>query len=269
LATFEDEDVARFLSRTVLTELEKVNLARVAGEVLEVVTAGDEYQALLDDALRGVERLISQNEALILEKFGEASKYTPAFVDSYIVRKFVGGVIQLLREVAGHPEHPMRLQFAQATQTLIDDLKTSPHLYERGVAIKARILEHLRDTPYYRTVWNNLKARVLADLDAEPSRIRVTLASTFATFGAGLARDEALQRKLNDGLLSALQSLMVAHRHQISRLITDVVKSWDTRDVTAKIELEIGKDLQFIRLNGTVVGGCVGVALHAITTLLG
>ena len=76
-----------------------------------------------------------------------------------------------------------------------------------------------------------------------------------------------LEDKLNEWLLGALETLMLAHRHQISLLITDVVKSWDARDVAEKIELEIGKDLQFIRLNGTLVGGCVGVFLHLLGTL--
>ena len=87
--------------------------------------------------------------------------------------------------------------------------------------------------------------------------------------GSGLAKDEAMQRKLNEWSLGALQTLMLAHRHQISLLITDVVKSWDAQDVSEKIELEIGKDLQFIRLNGTLVGGCVGVLLHLLGMLLG
>ena len=82
--------------------------------------------------------------------------------------------------------------------------------------------------------------------------------------GSGLAKDEVMHHKLNEWLLGAMQTLMLAHRHQISLLITDVVKSWDARDVSEKIELEIGKDLQFIRVNGTLVGGCVGVLLHLL-----
>jgi uncharacterized membrane-anchored protein YjiN (DUF445 family) len=89
------------------------------------------------------------------------------------------------------------------------------------------------------------------------------------SLGAGLEKDEAMQRKLNEWVLGALETLMLAHRHQISLLITDVVKSWDARDVSEKIELEIGKDLQFIRLNGTLVGGCVGVLLHVLGMLSG
>jgi uncharacterized membrane-anchored protein YjiN (DUF445 family) len=268
LTMIQDEDVARFLTRTLLGELEKINLSSVAGEVLELVIAGEQHQALFDDALRGIERLITANQALILQKFGEASKYTPEFIDQYIVDRFVAGIARLLQEVIADPRHPLRTQFAISTCQLIEKLKTSPEMYERGAAIKRQIIEHLRTKPYYATLWNDIKKRILTDVTADRSRLRETASSLLNALGSGLARDEVIQHKLNEWLAGALETLMLAHRHQISLLITDVVKSWDARDVSEKIELEIGKDLQFIRLNGTLVGGCVGVLLHLLGMLL-
>jgi uncharacterized membrane-anchored protein YjiN (DUF445 family) len=267
LAMIQDEDVARFLTRTLLSELEKVNLSPVAGEALEVVVSGEHYQALLDDALKGIERLISANQTLILEKFGEVSKYTPEFVDQYIVDRFVAGVVRLLQEVIADPHHPLRTQFADSTRKLIEQLKTSPAMYERVAAIKRQIIEHLRTKPYYAALWNDIKSRILADVASDQSRLRASASSLLSALGCGLARDDVMQHKLNEWLIGTLETLMLAHRHQISRLITDVVKSWDAQDVSEKIELEIGKDLQFIRLNGTLVGGCVGVLLHLIGML--
>jgi uncharacterized membrane-anchored protein YjiN (DUF445 family) len=268
LTMIQDEDVARFLTRTLLGELEKINLSSVAGEVLELVTASEQHQALFDDALKGIERLITTNQALILEKFGEASKYTPEFIDQYIVDRFVAGIARLLQEVIADPRHPLRMQFAISTRKLIEKLKTSPEMYERGAAIKRQIVEHLRTKPYYAALWNDIKKRILTDVAADQSRLRETASSLLNALGSGLARDEVMQHKLNEWLTGALETLMLAHRHQISLLITDVVKSWDARDVSEKIELEIGKDLQFIRLNGTLVGGCVGVLLHLLGMLL-
>jgi len=268
LTMIQDEDVSRFLSRTLLGELEKLNLSLVAGEVLELVTSSEQYQALLDDALKGIERLITSNQALILNKFSEASKYTPEFIDQYIVDRFVTGIVRLLREVVADPAHPLRMQFADSTRTLIAKLKTSPEMHDRGAAIKRQIIEHLRSKPYYATLWNEIKARILADVASDRSRLRETASSLLNALGSGLAKDEVMQHKLNEWLTGALETLMLAHRHQISLLITDVVKSWDAQDVSEKIELEIGKDLQFIRLNGTLVGGCVGVLLHLVGMLL-
>ena len=269
LTMFQDEDVTRFLTRTLLGELEKINLSRVTGEVLEVVTTGEQYQALFDDAVKGVERLISTNQALILEKFGEASKYTPGFFDRYVVDRFVRGIVRLLQEVIADPQHPLRTQFAESTRDLIEALKASPEMHARGAAIKEQIIEHLRTKPYYAALWNDIKNRILADVASDQSRLRGATSSLLNALGSGLVRDEAMQGKLNQWLQGALEALMLAHRHQISLLIADVVRSWDAREVSAKIELEIGKDLQYIRLNGTLVGGCVGVMLHLLAMLPG
>jgi uncharacterized membrane-anchored protein YjiN (DUF445 family) len=267
LAMVDDEDVARFLARTLLSELDKLNLSRVAGEVLAIVTSGDEYQALLGDALKGMERLIVANQPLILAKFGEASKYTPEFLDTYIVNRFVEGIVRLLHDVAADPQHAIRRRFAEGTRDLIEKLETSPEYFTRGAAFKQQIIKHLETKPYYRALWNAVRQRILDDIASENPRLRQVIASLLLALGEGLARDRAMQQKLNRWLLGALETLMLAHRHQISLLITDVVTSWDADDVSAKIELEIGKDLQFIRVNGTLVGGCVGIALHALTVL--
>ena len=267
LTMFEDDAVTRFLSRTLLGELEKLNLSAIAGEVLDLVTSGEQYQALFDDAVNGVERLIAANQALILEKFGETSKYTPEFFDRYVVDRFVRGIVRLLQEVIADPQHPLRVQFADSTRQLIESLKTSPEMHARGAAIKRQIIEHLRTKPYYAALWNDIKNRILADVASDRSRLRETISSLLNALGSGLLKDEAMQGKLNEWLQGALEALMLTHRHQISLLITDVVKSWDARDVSEKIELEIGKDLQYIRVNGTLVGGCVGVLLHLLVTL--
>jgi len=269
LMMFEDEDVTRFLTRTLLGELEKINLSSLAGEVLELVTSSEQYQALFDDAVKGIERLIAANQALILEKFGEASRYTPEFFDRYVVDRFVRGIVRLLQEVIADPQHPLRMQFADSTRTLIENLKTSPEMHARGESVKAQIIEHLRTKPYYGALWNAIKKRILADVASDRSRLREATSSLLNALGAGLVRDAAMQRKLNQWLQEALETLMLAHRHQISLLIADVVKSWDAREVSKKIELEIGKDLQYIRLNGTLVGGCVGLLLHLLVLLPG
>jgi uncharacterized membrane-anchored protein YjiN (DUF445 family) len=113
-----------------------------------------------------------------------------------------------------------------------------------------------------------LKGHLARDLAGEDSMFVANVAGALGAVAGALRDDEALQRKLNGWLLRGVERLMIEHRHQISRLINDVVKSWDARHVSEKIELEIGKDLQYIRINGTLVGGTVGVLLHALARLL-
>ena len=267
LEKLEDKDLQRLLDRAITPQLERLDLARVAGEALDMLTADSRHQALLDQGLKALDVWLSDNRLLIQAKFSETSKYTPVVLDNYIANRFVDGVLSLLHEVAANPQHELRSRFDQATREFIGKLKTSPEYQQRGEAIKRDLLTHLRREQYYRELWAALKSRVLADLAGDRSVFREHVAAALMAVANALRDDAALQHKLNGWTLQALEGLMVRHRHQVSLLITDVVKSWDAREVSERVEMEIGKDLQFIRINGTVVGGMVGVLLHGAARL--
>lgn len=268
LNALDDDDVRRLVERTIAPSLAKFDAARAAGNVLSVLTAGGRHQALLDQALQAVEGWLAAHRDMIKAKFGEASRYTPDFVDSYVVNKIADGIIALLHEVARDADHEIRRQFDAATEDFIQQLKTSPAYREQGQAIKREFLEHLQRDQYHRVVWNDIKQMLIADLAGERSLIRAQVAEAVAKLGSSLADDSVLQAKLNGWLLQAIGAMLRRHRHQVSGLITDVVKGWDAREVADKVELEIGKDLQYIRINGTLVGGTVGLLLHLATGLM-
>ncbi len=268
LTALDDADVRRLFDRTLATQLQKLDVARLAAAVLNVLTAGGRHQALLDRGLRAVEIWLLQNQAGITEKFGDASKYTPRIFDAFIVKKFIAGVVRLLHEVAADPEHEIRRQFDAATQDFIEKLGTSAEYREQAETFKRELLVHLERENYYQVVWEDIKARLRSDIESEDSAIRAHVRDALMRLGAGLREDPVLQQKLNAWLLSTIESMLVRHRHQVSILITDVVRGWDARELTEKIELEMGRDLQYIRINGTLVGGLVGVVLHGLTGLL-
>jgi uncharacterized membrane-anchored protein YjiN (DUF445 family) len=265
LEKLEDEDVQRFLDRAITSQLERLDLARLAGEALDLLTAEDRHQALLDHGLKALDVWLNGNRALIKAKFGEASRYTPDVIDSYVANRFVDGMLTLLHEVAENPQHDIRAHFNQTTREFIDELKTSPAYREQGQAVALRLVAHLRHEQYYHQLWIELRSRIRQDMSGEHSVIREHVAATLLSAACTLQRDAALQHKLNGWLLPILEGLMLRHRHQVSRLIADVVKSWDAREVAEKIEMEIGRDLQYIRLNGTFVGGLVGLLLYGAT----
>ena len=268
LNTLGDKDFKRFVDRAIAPQLEKLDVASIAGDILTLLTAGGRHQVVLDRVLQKLEAWLIVNQDMIKAKFGEASKYTPGFLDSYIVNKFVAGIIALLHEIARDSDHRIRRQFDQLTNEFIHNLKTSAVYREQGEVLKREFLEHLEREDYYGVVWNDIKQRILADLADDHSVIRDYLAETLVRVGGGLRDDPAVQTKLNAWLLQAIELLLVRHRHQVSGLITDVVKGWDAREVAEKMELEIGKDLQYIRINGTLVGGTVGLLLHAVIGVL-
>ena len=265
LDALEDEDVWRFVDRVITPQLRALDLARIAGSILAVLTAEGRHQQLLGRALQVLEAWITANRATIKAKFGEASKYTPGFLDSYIVNRFVDGIVVLLHDVARNPEHEMRRRFDAATDEFVRKLSTSAEFKEQAEVFKRELLDHLEREAYYQIVWRDIKQRLIADLGAERSMIRSQVTDAFLKLGSGLKDDHALQEKLNGWLLKAIEVIVIRHRQQVSTLITEVVRGWDAREITQKMELEIGKDLQYIRINGTLVGGTVGLLLHAVT----
>jgi uncharacterized membrane-anchored protein YjiN (DUF445 family) len=263
-----DEAFRRYVDRAAAPQLRRLNVAHIAGDILSVLTAGGRHQALLDRALRAGEGWLAANQSMLKAKFGAASKFTPGILDTYIVNKFVSGIVALLHEVASDADHPMRRQFDAFTEEFIHKLKTSPDYHAQAEALKREFLQHMEREDYYGIVWNDIKQRILNDLAREHSLIRGHAAEVLSKLANGLRVDHELQVRLNAWLLQAIEVLVVRHGHQVSGLITEVFRNWDAREVGRKMELEIGKDLQYIRISGTLVGGTVGLLLHAITGAL-
>ncbi|BFG79158.1 DUF445 domain-containing protein [Paraburkholderia terrae] len=265
LDDMDEADVAWLFDRIVAPQLRTLDIARVAGDALDVLTQGDRHRPLLDHGLVALEKWLTSNADLIKAKFSEASRYTPAPLDAYIVRKLIEGILALLREVAASPDHPLRLQFDEALQTLIGQLRTSAAHRRFGKSLLRDCVRHFRRAGYYRVVLDWLRTRVIADLGREQSAVRDTLARGLASLGRRIGREPSIQRKLNAWWIALAHELVVRYRHLLSALITEVVKSWNADEVSRKIEVQIGRDLQYVRINGTFVGGMVGVLIHAVT----
>jgi len=263
-----DKDLQRLLDRMLSPLLMRLDVSRAAGHLLDHFIGGERHQALLDRALATLEDWLRQNQGLIKAKFSEASLYTPGFLDTFIVGKFIDGIIALLHDVAGNPQHELRARFDTAAHKLTDDLKTSVAFRRHGRSLMRDLILHVRNRDYYGALWNEIQTRAQADLSSERSMLREHVAAGLDALGREMLADPVVQQKLNTWWLEVVREVTLRFRHEVSALIADVVKSWDRDDVSRRVELEIGKDLQFIRINGTLVGGAVGLLLHAAILLL-
>jgi uncharacterized membrane-anchored protein YjiN (DUF445 family) len=263
LRGLEDRDVQQFADRALTPQLLSLNVSRLAGDVLAVLTENERHQALLDRSLHAVERWLVTRQALITAKFSQASRYTPRLLDHYVVSKFLQGIVALLHEVAENPRHELRVQFDVAVRAYIEDLRSSEEYRRKGMELLRTVVEHFRREDYYRFLWEEIRRRIETDLACESSAITQWLADALVALGAQLLRDPGVRDKLNAWWLDSVYRVGTRYRRQISSLITEVVQDWDAEEVSRKVELEIGRDLQYIRINGTVVGGAVGVLLHA------
>ncbi|MFL9863093.1 DUF445 domain-containing protein [Paraburkholderia fungorum] len=268
LDDIDETDVEHLFDRLLMPRLRTLEVSRVAGHVLTILTEGKRHQPLLDRGLSAVQTWLTANVDLIKAKFSEASKFTLASLDAYIVNKFVEGVIALIHEVAANPEHELRRRFDAAVHELSGNLRTSAVYRRFGRLLLRDCIRHFEAGDYYGVMLEHVRAAVLADLGSKDSVVRDMLAGTLVSIGRGLASEPSIQRKLNAWWLDIAGLLVSRHRRQLSALIADVVKGWDAKEVSRKLEAEIGRDLQYIRINGTFVAGTVGVLIHACVLLV-
>jgi uncharacterized membrane-anchored protein YjiN (DUF445 family) len=264
-----DEDVRRLLERVADAQLARLDVAALAARLLTVVVESERHQALLDRALPALEGWLDANRGRIKAKFGEASRYTPGALDAYIVDRFVAGIVALARETAADRGHPIRSELDAAARGLIEELQTSEAHRERGQALLRDFVHHLRTERLYGTLWDRLKDEVRDDLAADSSALRDAVARALVTLGRAVAADDALKTKIAAWSRRVVETLVVRHRHHAAQLINAVVRRWDAEEVAAKIEVEIGRDLQYIRINGALVGGLAGLALHGLARAFG
>ncbi|WP_121318732.1 DUF445 domain-containing protein [Paraburkholderia sp. RAU2J] len=265
LNAIDEEDVARFFDRIVMPRLRTFDLSHAAGHWLQIFADGDRHQPLVDRGLHALEQWLVNNSGLLKAKFSEASRYTPARLDGYIVDRFVEGIVALVHEVTDNPDHVLRRQFDSALLDLVVQLQTSSAHRRFGKLLMRDCIRHFRNGDYCRVLLENVRRHVANDLEREYSVARDIATALLVSLGKGIAGAPAIQHKLNAWWLDVAHSLAVRYRGQLPALITEVVKSWNAQEVSRKIEAEIGRDLQYVRINGTLVGGMAGVLLHAAT----
>jgi uncharacterized membrane-anchored protein YjiN (DUF445 family) len=264
-----DEDVHALLDRTVVEPLRQVPIAPVLAKGLALLTVDDRHQQLFDKVIQGLLRLVAENEELIRERIREESPWwVPGVVDDRIHRKVLGGIERTLFEVAEDPDHPLRHQFDELLADWMVQLKDSPEVIARAEAIKQQVLDPETSGRLAASLWQELKSILgrqgVAD-DGAPS----ALARGLATLGSAALEDEALLEKIDGWVIGAVLSVVEQHRGEVGGLIAQTVSSWDPDETTRRIELLVGRDLQFIRINGTLVGGLVGLLIYTATQVFG
>ncbi|HEX8907508.1 MAG TPA: DUF445 domain-containing protein, partial [Longimicrobiaceae bacterium] len=191
--------------------------------------------------------------------------WVPTPIDEKIYQKIITGVENTLDEVARDPGHPLRQRYNEAMLEFIEKLRTSPEMIERGEHLKEELLQHPAVRGYSASLWGDLKASVLKHAADPGSEFRRRIAHTVTRFAESMRHDPELMEKVDGWIESAVLYFVEQYRGEVGELISSTVAAWDPEDTTRKIELQIGKDLQFIRINGTLVGGLAGLLIYTIS----
>jgi uncharacterized membrane-anchored protein YjiN (DUF445 family) len=265
-----DEDVQGFVERSLVARARRVQVAPLLGRVLGLLTADGRHQELLDEALRLLARVVDQNDEMIRDRIAaESPWWVPGAVENKIHEKVVTAVERTLQQVSADPEHPLRARFDEAVRAFAERLRTSPATIARAEAIKEDVLTHPAVREYAGSVWTDVKAALARY--AEHGEGHETLAAVergLVSLGNALVADAGLQAKVDAWVTEAVLHVVEQYRDEVSQLIETTVAGWDPDATSRRIEIQIGRDLQFIRINGTLVGGLVGLVLYTVARLL-
>lgn len=274
----EDAAVQNFIRRGVHSMVNSVDLSKSTGTILESLTRGRRHQELLDEGIRQLAHLLdnADTQDYIAQGIVEWLKEDYAFIEKMLPSDMIGRkgadiavrlAAGVLNKVANDPEHPLRHRFDDYVAGFIERLKGDAAFTAKADEIKRYLLEDETLNNYLKSLWDELKGWIKRDLHSEDSNLRRRIVAMGAWVGKVLAEDPALRQSLSENLEAAARGVAPEFAGFLTRHIADTVKQWDDREMSAQIELNIGKDLQYIRINGTIVGGMIGVILYLLSHL--
>jgi uncharacterized membrane-anchored protein YjiN (DUF445 family) len=266
----KDDEVQDAIEDALAKKVRSTPAGPILGRALDLAIADGRHQQLLSTILRRVGESLEASRDTLRDRLGHESPWwVPDTVDDRVFERLYGGLRHLLDDVAADPDHELRAHFDERMRKLAVDLATSEEVQARAEALKDDLLAHPSVREWSATVWSDLKESLLARAADPSSELRRRIEAGVAGFGARLRDDPSLQRKVDGWIVSAAGSLVEQSRAEVGELIASTVARWDPDESSHRIELQVGRDLQFIRINGTVVGGLAGLVIHLVGQLIG
>ena len=251
-------------------QLGKLEIAPLLGQLVETAIADRRHLAVIDSLVRWTGLTLEDNEELVRELIHRRANAVLRWtgLDETLATSVLDGLYKLLAEVIVDPEHPLRAKIEEGLAKLASDLRSDPELRARVERMKGELLANPAVSTWWQGVWERLRTALLKRLRQNDAKIGSQFAEALAELGATLRDDPRMQRQVNRFARRTLVGVASRYGDQIVRLVSETVKRWDAKTVTERIESAVGRDLQFIRINGTLVGGLVGVVIHTVDALL-
>ncbi|HTE43654.1 MAG TPA: DUF445 domain-containing protein [Gemmatimonadaceae bacterium] len=263
-----DEDVQDVIDRSLADRVRTMHLAPLLGKVLTVMTEDGRHQEVLDEVIQLASRVVDENSEIIRARIEQESPWwVPNAVDDKIFKKVLKGIQRLLTELSGDRHHELRERFDISLRAFIERLNSSPEFAARVDAWKEEFLDNEAARRFSKSIWEDGKdalAKYAANPESEaPSVIEKALTS----FGQKALEDPELMAKMDEFAVDVAVFLVARYQDEVADLIASTVAAWDPELTSRRVELAIGRDLQFIRINGTLVGGLAGMLIYLISSL--
>ena len=251
-------------------QLGKLEIAPLLGQLVETAIADRRHLAVIDSLVRWTGLTLEDNEGLVRDLIHRRANAVLRWtgLDETLANSVLDGLYKLLAQVIVDPAHPLRAKIEEGLAKLASDLRSDPELRARVERMKDELLANPAVSQWWQGVWERLRTALLKRLRQNDAKIGSQFAEALAELGATLRDDPRMQRQVNRFARRTLVGMVTRYGDQIVRLVSETVKRWDAKTVTERIESAVGRDLQFIRINGTLVGGLVGVVIHTVDALL-
>ena len=251
-------------------QLERIDLAPLLGQMLAGAIADKRHLPVLEGLLRKAGETIEANEAMIREMIHQRASTIMRWtgLDERLANGVLDGTYRLLAEVIVQPAHPLRAKIDEALAKLAADLREDPAVAAKVERIKGELLDNPAVAAWIDAMWERARASLLRAVRNPGQALSGGLGDSVGQLGRALTEDLRLQMLVNRFARRTLVGVASRYGSEIVRLVSETVKRWDARTVSDRIEGAVGRDLQFIRINGTVVGGLVGMAIHTVDRLL-
>ena len=249
------------------TQLAKLEVAPLLGGMLEAMIADGRHRPLIDKIIRWAGLVLEDNETLVRDMVHKRANAVLRFtgLDERLANSVLDGLYKLLAEVLVDPDHPLRSKIEEGLQDLAHGLREDPEMRERIERMKQELLENPAIGDWWQGVWERLRANLIESIrSSNGSTDHDYIGETLGELGAALRDDERLQRQVNRFARRTAVGVATRYGNQIVRLVSETVKRWDAQTITDRVESAVGRDLQFIRINGTLVGGLVGMTIHTL-----
>jgi uncharacterized membrane-anchored protein YjiN (DUF445 family) len=269
LSVIDDESVSQFVSKQLSTHLEKTDLSPFLAQILDILTKNGRHHDLLYKMIPSLRSLLHDYAPALQNKITEEVGILKHIgVDSIVFEKIKNGIDTLLSEIERQPNHSIYQKLDEIVQRFIDDLKTSTDLQAKVNDFKPALMCNETLQNYLSAIGTEIKAIITHDLSQPDSKIASHIKSGIITFATQLEENLELSRKFNILIKKDLVNIVEQNKHFIGDFIRNTVEGWDGEDMSQKLELEVGRDLQFIRINGAVVGGITGLVIYELSMIV-
>ncbi|GGF41295.1 membrane protein [Marmoricola endophyticus] len=269
LRQLRDEDVASIVTEVIVPRLIEEPVSPVAGRLLAEVVRDGAHHGFVDLVLEEGHRWLSGNHDTFTKVLGErAPWWSPPRLNEAVTDRLHLEALRWLADIRADPHHTAREALDSLLADLAEDLLADPGTQERAERLKRRVLEQPQLVDSSVSVWNALRKALIEALEEVDGPLRRRLVKELSTFGVRLGADEELRSRLDTWGADLAVFAVSRYGDEITAIITQTVERWDGKEAAGKIELHVGRDLQFIRINGTIVGGLVGLAIHTLSELI-